>query len=478
MRPKRKLKLFAVRLYSRIWLPAAVFLTCLAVYNFIVTLKKFSYLRGVSIVFSLFFEIITRGTQILEFWFGGVHFAAHHYHWLSFCFYTNMMTTDLAVIIQWMIGSWHEPEFTSLLVYVVFHALINMTELCLYDDFRPHKQTEMVLECMDYLISADSISLNNEFSEAGRTSTWSNVFFQLRRRSTGPIALLDDRTELGSICDSSPVSSLWQAAPEFTDSVLHWSTEGSDLYPKKALWITVDVNEGLKGIPRAVFEIIFACSKGIDPTAVSFADVSSTHSVFWPFVRGLAAAYPEYSEQLVWDIPTEMADHFRGSEMIRRLVFRPQHNVSLSPWLYYNDCSELVKKLIVNVLDAAHYEHLERVQRGFERFKPPPRILLIIHGLRSHEQADEVYKTITALCDGRKQHCDHIRIVVISSLQFWRHVSHKNPPIMEYACSLAVSDDGFVRYSGTNPDPPAFDEHLFLLLVEGIHRTGGVEADR
>ncbi|KAJ7225189.1 kinase-like domain-containing protein [Mycena rebaudengoi] len=48
---------------------------------------------------------------------------------------------------------------------------------------------------------------------------------------------------------------------------------------------------------------------------------------------------------------------------------------------------------------------------------------------------------------------------------------------MRRICTLSISDAGSIMYSGRTPPLPAFYQNLFLLLVNGIHRTGGAEAE-
>jgi hypothetical protein len=84
------------------------------------------------------------------------------------------------------------------------------------------------------------------------------------------------------------------------------------------------------------------------------------------------------------------------------------------------------------------------------------RITLIVHGVHSVEQADQLYETIETL----KKFYPWIGVVVVSEPQLLRHLSH-SLVIMENLCTLYVahgSDAGSIIYSGRHPSPPMFYE--------------------
>jgi hypothetical protein len=88
----------------------------------------------------------------------------------------------------------------------------------------------------------------------------------------------------------------------------------------------------------------------------------------------------------------------------------------------------------------------------------PRRIILVVHGIRNPEQADEVYEVIDSLEAELEEHYKFVGVVAVSSPELLRHVSDDDPVIMKYVCTMNVSDTRSVMYSGKNPVPPKFYE--------------------
>ncbi|KAF7328844.1 Kinase-like protein [Mycena venus] len=127
----------------------------------------------------------------------------------------------------------------------------------------------------------------------------------------------------------------------------------------------------------------------------------------------------------------------------------------------------------------SHHRDLERAQLSV--MAP---IVLIIHGVRNAEQADELYRLIEMLKRGHedpyksKEYYKHIAIVVISSPELFRHLSYHNTAILTYTYTLYMSDSGAIIYSGNHYPSQRLEEDLRKRLVDGIHRMPGSESER
>ncbi|KAJ7070451.1 hypothetical protein B0H15DRAFT_895297 [Mycena belliarum] len=374
-----------------------------------------------------------------------------------------------------------------LIVYTIFNTALCLSEIYLREDFRKHMKGMIVLRALDYLVLADT-TLNRKPTPKGTTpfkTPWSRLII-LSRPSTGPISLpddddADDLLEMGVGDDdpAPPSHAPWEIPPDLVEDVLHWSQLSTQWDTHKALWISSDQKERHKTIALAVSRLLTSSTDKNTRTSVAVVDVAQTRSVFWPLTRGLAAALPEYRAALGDDPPSVIRDN---SVHVPRLhAGKPD----LSPWLYYDSNSGIIAKLITRhlydiykELDKARGSDLDSSDLQSARVPGPPRITLIIHGIRNNDQGDEVSDTIDKLEVKLKKLYKYVSIVAISSSKILRHVSDDDTVIMDYVCTLFVSESGNIIYSGKSPAPPAFYKNIFLLLVDGIHRTGGVRAEK
>ncbi|KAJ7491813.1 kinase-like domain-containing protein [Mycena galericulata] len=110
-----------------------------------------------------------------------------------------------------------------------------------------------------------------------------------------------------------------------------------------------------------------------------------------------------------------------------------------------------------------------------------PRAFLVVHGLRSKAHAEEVCEVVESLQRRLKKNMQRdfrIGIVVVTKSTLLRHVAD-SPAILDRFCTMHVpGGDGPLIYSGVTPSPPMLYEKIFLLLVDGLHRLGGVDAER
>jgi hypothetical protein len=79
-------------------------------------------------------------------------------------------------------------------------------------------------------------------------------------------------------------------------------------------------------------------------------------------------------------------------------------------------------------------------------------ILLIVHGVRSINQVDELFGFIEMI----NAHVDGINIVVITGPSLFHHVAAQKELVLKKTYTLNVTDSGSVIYSGERLVAPAF----------------------
>jgi hypothetical protein len=75
-------------------------------------------------------------------------------------------------------------------------------------------------------------------------------------------------------------------------------------------------------------------------------------------------------------------------------------------------------------------------------------IVLIVHGVRDVDQADELFTLIKNLKRGTSEYFKHISIVVITGPKLFRELADRNVDITTYTYTSYISDAGSVAYSG------------------------------
>ncbi|KAJ7860289.1 hypothetical protein B0H13DRAFT_1901055 [Mycena leptocephala] len=177
----------------------------------------------------------------------------------------------------------------------------------------------------------------------------------------------------------------------------------------------------------------------------SLVDVSKTDTVFWPLIYALVAASPEYRTEIGRESPLLFAEYFRFFP-VRPTAFGGGGTLDIPRWLALLDpddelCSSpsgwtriLIHHLLGVPLETVWTRRklISRRSSG-ETIVPPDlrRITLIVHGVHSVEQADQLYETIETL----KKFYPWIGVVVVSEPQLLRHLSHLLV-IMENLCTL------------------------------------------
>jgi hypothetical protein len=86
------------------------------------------------------------------------------------------------------------------------------------------------------------------------------------------------------------------------------------------------------------------------------------------------------------------------------------------------------------------------------------RTTLIIHGLRDTDQADDIWDLVDILNGGLKSRFRAVGIVMINKPTLLRHHSKDDLKILDYFCTMHVSQTGLILYSGVTPTPPMLCE--------------------
>jgi hypothetical protein len=235
-------------------------------------------------------------------------------------------------------------------VYVIFRLVLSITEISLGSDTRKYMdgltgllvlytgpnwlKTELALECLNYLVLADSISQNTRMPTGWKR--WSQLLLAFRPRPTCPGVLYvdDDQLELAPLVSSSAAQQFAREVPrELTEHVLGW-WQASEDFITKALWITTDSKKQCSVIAQTVADLL---SPGDDESRIGVAlvDVSEARSSFWLLIRGFVMASPEYRGDILNHLPSSLTS-FR-IHRLRNLVRRRQQEDISS--LYLKDIS-------------------------------------------------------------------------------------------------------------------------------------------
>ncbi|KAJ6531027.1 hypothetical protein B0H19DRAFT_1190057 [Mycena capillaripes] len=381
-----------------------------------------------------------------------------------------------------------EIEFTvferyNILAPLICNGLLCATEVYFGDEFRQYMRDLTVLQSAEYFVTADFRSRNTRTSRKFRLpKKMLRSLALFTRPESGYIALPSaEPLEMGVALPISTIhsSSSCHSSADLSESVLHWSRMSTGSH--KALWITANDNERCAEIADMVPELLSTGSGYA--VGISIVDVSQTHSVFWPLIRGLATVSTEYRVELGIRPPLPMLSYFEGFPL-RPAAFKDGGKREVSPWLDDDNNEKIINRLLCSPLKTM-YENLSvgSLTSGStdeENLLPTelPHITLVVHGVWSAKQAEELYETLERLEVGLGDYYKSIRMLIITTPTLLRYVSDSDHAIMKRVCTLYVSDTGSVIYSGKFPSPPMFYESLFLLLLDGINRVGGNEAER
>ncbi|KAJ7442746.1 hypothetical protein B0H11DRAFT_490853 [Mycena galericulata] len=381
---------------------------------------------------------------------------------------------------------------------IYYLAGLAVIEFWLGDKFRQHMMELKILRRMDFLVLADPVlpTSNNKsiqrsnmrgclmlvfshfprptraFTEEtlasypnirGATSPLrSRITGLFRQHRAGPIYLADT-PDTGVDLPLSTTQSSVESAPQLMENVHHWLALICE-QPDRGLWITTYNTQSYMAY------LAETISRTISPDGsdVTVVDMSQTESVFWPLVRGLMMASPEYRRVLICDIPKPLS----SPDCTLFTPAFPRNPVR--PALYY-DPATFIDTLICEPLKNRHHASAYRL----------PRTTIIVHGLRSLQQAEEMYKTIDIMHnmleevepvdeDPIRDWYEPIAIVAISNPGLFSRVKDVS---LRSICTLYDSCSGCM-YSENRLTPPSFYKNLFVLLEDRIHLTGGHEGEQ
>ncbi|KAF7330225.1 Serine/threonine-protein kinase STY8 [Mycena venus] len=476
------------KLHRRMWLPAAFFALGISSYNFCVLLTQ-TVSRGADafiIAMLMALCMMFRSVQIFI-GFLGWDVAKGSYRLFQYVFSAHAALGFVAFSICSFFSSFRNlPNYLWLGVCIFYNAVLCATEHWLVgDNFQQFMLDQMVIECLQFLVSGDSTSFDKETSNSRPSlSLWSRFVSIFRRQSAGPIALPPDDDPLvemgpGAASGSRHArDSSWNVPAELTENLIHWSRLSTDWHTYKALWITADNREARYDIANGALRLFSSPDFSSDPCNVVLVDVSGTHCIFWPLISGFATVSAEYRNELGLDPPPILAEHFPGFYFDTRRPTKP-----ISTWDFYDTEEDLIKSLLVRPVNRIHKKLAEKKNDSGSDLENAQssemiRTILILHGFRDTEQAEEIYDTVDILQEKLKDNYKRLGIVIISEPKLFRHVAAKERGILTRACAMYVSDRGPILYSGNAPPSPVLHENIFLLLVDSVHRTGGAEAER
>ncbi|KAJ6459024.1 hypothetical protein C8R45DRAFT_1081570 [Mycena sanguinolenta] len=475
--------------YRPIWLPAALVPTVLAPINvhFLVR-RKTAEFGALAEIMSMILYLGLRTWQFVMCITGG-YFANIYWIWQHLFLTLICLITILYAVFPPLDPLGLEAVFVG--IFILWNFVVAVVERWMVGDaFRHFMIERSIITCLGFVVTADSAS-----DEPVRKSIFVRIFarlkFLLGRRSTGPIALPPDNEpvlELGRPRVAA-ADSTWNPPPELSKNITQWAQLATEWDTHKTLWITADSEERRSEIAR-VASRLFSSDPAADPSKdhVILVDVSQTHSVFWPLVRGMAEASPEYLQDLIEFPPDILSFHFPWYAY-RRFVSPPR----VSTWSYYEDTKELIRDLFIRPVNRIHRELKEGKRKKGDQDKrredsdvelavqsapEMTRTTLIVHGLRNNEQSDEIWDLADQLKDKLKSRFKAIGLVIVSEPALLYYNSKDDRHFLDYFCAMHVAESGFISYSGVNPTPPVLCENLFLLWVDGIHRVGGSQTEK
>ncbi|KAJ6482743.1 hypothetical protein C8R45DRAFT_1075814, partial [Mycena sanguinolenta] len=452
---------YVLRRYSKAWAPnATVFMLWVPLNAWTLvnralapTLQKTS----VVIVICLFFFFAThnicllvlRGHQVWQY-VQGTAFSKSEYYWplYSCCIYG----------------------------FLVHNFLYFVLEICVMDEFRQYMGDIMVIRAADYFVRADSIP---QISTKTRILRKINHMLCWFRRPQGEhITLPHDRAlemDASLVASIDSPSFSFNFNPELKENVIHWYRMSSNSHTSKPLWVTTYNNNWCVGLSRMMAEFLSSNDSDSRP-GVTLVDVSQTHTVFWPVTRGLMSACPEYTREIGGNPPFPFDDYFNW------LVDLSNCPGDVQPFLDDDNPQRIITRLFCSPLRAVYRRLTDKIltsgSTDVENVVARAPTTLVIHGVRDTVQSNELYETIGKLEFELGEYYTWIRIVIISRPELLRHVSDTDPEIMQHVCTMYLPDIGPIIYSGKHSSPPLLNENVFLLLLDGIHRSGGSEAER
>ncbi|KAF7361390.1 hypothetical protein MSAN_01171900 [Mycena sanguinolenta] len=338
--------------------------------------------------------------------------------------YQTQLTIDSFCL--WFLTNEDTRIRIGIIVPLAYNGIFCTIELCMGEEFRVFMADIKINQAADFFVSADSTEHTSSSASLGQ-----------------PIS-------------KEQSASAWQPPHEFDKAVLHWSKVSVDVPTDKALWMTMDGNNG--DVASFVQDLLSPPNNNAY-TGISLVDVSQTRSTLWPLIRGLLSASSQYKEEIAENPPTPLYEYFRRFPW--RPSFRIEEELDVPP-LNHRDT---VDRMISAPLRLAHHRLNNKVpsHRRWAQLSLMP-IALIIHGVRNAEQAEELYHLIETFKRGHgdpyniKMYYKHIAIVVISSPELFRHLSYHHAQILAYTYTLYMSDCGAIIYSGNHYSSQRLEE--------------------
>ncbi|KAJ6500528.1 hypothetical protein C8R45DRAFT_72437 [Mycena sanguinolenta] len=344
------------RIYSRIWIPAALVPTVLAAYTNYRLDKERS---GPGLTIFLLF-VLSIGLRLWQFFLAllGWYFTAEMYDlWRILFLVLFSLITILYVLLSTTYGlpcsQWIGLTILSnIVIWLVERYAVGFVV------FQQYMLGRKVIECLRQIAVKDSIAFREKYdfyaAWARILSPFFKIFKVLRvlwsrfiRVKLGPIALLDDDDEdnreeennavapdlepgTSSSGSGSGSTSRARVGPmshnlpaQFSSNLTHWSLLGPEWHSTKALWITADSLRVRDRIVHTALEH-FRMRSRISSTSTSddsaggqtttaevhIVDVSGAPSVAWPLIHGLALASAAYRNEIAKNPPDILSERY------------------------------------------------------------------------------------------------------------------------------------------------------------------------
>ncbi|KAF7359798.1 Serine/threonine-protein kinase STY8 [Mycena venus] len=372
--------------------------------------------------------------------------------------------------VLWLVFWKDVSDITMLHVCIFYTDALCVTELLFRDKFRQYALDNLVLGCAEFFLSCDSLSRDPEigFDLMKRRNSRlkrlrGRIVQMLKFPRKGTIALPDNEESLGLAALAASYSP-FVVSPELSTIVGDWAQ--ISIQKPRALWISTDATV-YDVISDEIAAILRSPGLGAAKSVAVKVDVSEARAILWPLVDGLVRASSEYREELGINPPWQFRFYYPLFSHYTPTF--ASYEPYRAPWPDSDEASDLLHELICIPLLQRH----QRLQR------PLARATLIVQGITSEEQVEELYHAIRTLDAYLEDLFAVLNIIVIGPPSFLRFISDSYAHMMGHVCTLYISESGSsMIYSGNLPPAPRLAENLFMFLVNSIQWTGGEAADR
>ncbi|KAJ7651209.1 hypothetical protein FB45DRAFT_889933 [Roridomyces roridus] len=381
-----------------------------------------------------------------------------------------MLASIIVLLLRFAVGY---SIITWTGTFALYQWILFATEgwLVGYKEFRDFMMGDMILTCLGYLAFG-----RPETTQPRRTRLWDRLKRLLKRSRAGAIALpLDDseaqpiELEDTPLAEPDPVQppadDSWSPPAGFEENLSRWLALESGEF----LWITVED-------PRSIHRLACAANsifEGEKRLWAGLVDVSRAQTVGWALVHGLASASLDFRRTVGYTLPQVISQLFAWFPIHRRFYLVPPMLESSSTW--YREPKDLLNDCIGKPFERRYDD--QGVLMKLKMFGT----VLVVHGIKNKEQAAQMWEIIHILQRQLKEEYSWVlRIVIITEPRLFRRVVKKQTLNLGSLPIMHIVEPGLLLYSETRGTlrPPHLSENVFKLMVEGVYRMGGLDAER